>query len=245
MVEIEEPKGFSIRVSQAHQDRALRIIDTIFKALDTLEYSVEMGDEEKKFVIDGEPLSFRLEEKGRWVDRKLTQAEQRELRRKPWCGISTVKPQHTGDMSIRLDGRFLSGVRKTWRDTSTKRLESRMLEAISGVAAAVIHFRHQRQEHEEWERKLKEEAQKRQEHENAWRKENERVEGLFSQADSWTKADRLRRFLDAAKTANNGNDEKFSRWLEWGFNQVDRLDPLTKSPSSILDEVIDDRSRYW
>jgi hypothetical protein len=32
------------------------------------------------------------------------------------------------------------------------------------------------------------------------------------------------------------DDEELIRWLEWAFAQADRLDPLIKSPPSILDE---------
>jgi len=71
--------------------------------------------------------------------------------------------------------------------------------------------------------------------------EERRVKDLESAADNWTKAKQIREYvlvvIETKKAAGEelGPDTPFGIWTVWALQQADRLDPLVKSPPSILD----------
>ena len=66
------------------------------------------------------------------------------------------------------------------------------------------------------------------------------------QADEWRRGQEIRRFIEAVRAASiagsdrvlQGND--LERGIEWTSAHADRMNPLVKSPPSILD----DRDRW-
>jgi hypothetical protein len=71
--------------------------------------------------------------------------------------------------------------------------------------------------------------------------EQARVDELLADAESWEESRRLRAYikerLSQARRAGKpiGRNSEFGKWLIWARAQADRLDPLVKSPPSILD----------
>ena len=67
---------------------------------------------------------------------------------------------------------------------------------------------------------------------------------MTQHAKDWKRSRDLRDYIDAKRKkhwADGGTiepGEKFALWLEWAVQQADRLDPLVKSPPSVLDEDI-------
>jgi hypothetical protein len=71
--------------------------------------------------------------------------------------------------------------------------------------------------------------------------EEHRVHELEQSAEHWSKAKRIREYvfavIDEHKRAGEelGPDTLTGIWVVWALQQADRLDPLVKSPRSILD----------
>lgn len=63
---------------------------------------------------------------------------------------------------------------------------------------------------------------------------------LKADADSWDQARRIRCYIAALADHGGSFPDSLARerWLSWARDQADRIDPLTPSPSSILDEVL-------
>ena len=83
------------------------------------------------------------------------------------------------------------------------------------------------------------------------KEEKQRVNKLLVDAENHEKSRQLRAFIAAVENERlKGNpvyvsDDEYDAWLSWARDQADRLDPLTDSPPSILDEIDpdeDDRS---
>ena len=81
-----------------------------------------------------------------------------------------------------------------------------------------------------------------------WRPaEQARVDALLADAEAWDQSHKLRAYINAcvaksqasAKTADSdiGAANEFRKWVAWAHAQTDRLDPLTESPPSVLDEI--------
>jgi hypothetical protein len=138
-----------------------------------------------------------------------------------------------------------------------KRLKQVAVTVISVAARAIQEkaWRKKREE-EEWEatkRKQEEEreASKRKQEEERRRKakwleimiEQVKVNSLIDESEDWAKSNRLREYIKAKKAdyvsrgVSIGPNSDAGKWLKWASDQADRLDPLTKSPPSILDDA--------
>ena len=95
-------------------------------------------------------------------------------------------------------------------------------------------------EREEQLRRLREAFETRQAVEKA------KLDELLNHSNSWRQSRIVREYLDnvcdACSISNEGVkiDSPLADYLRWGFQQADRLDPLRKSPHSVLDETVDD-----
>ena len=94
----------------------------------------------------------------------------------------------------------------------------------------------------ERQRQREEEARRRAELELKIQKEKQRVAQLITDAENRQKSNLIREFILAIeKEHSEGNciyepATDFKAWNQWARNQADRLDPLTSSPPSIIDE---------
>lgn len=74
----------------------------------------------------------------------------------------------------------------------------------------------------------------------------------MGEAEAWHKSQAIRTYVEAAREnlievqGEVVPDSDEVRWLHWASNQADRIDPLTDSPPSVLDEKSKwDGSSYW
>jgi len=112
--------------------------------------------------------------------------------------------------------------------------------------------RKQEEEREATKRKQEEEreASKRKQEEERRRKakwleimiEQVKVNSLIDESENWAKSNRLRDYIKAKKADYIDRGAKISpksaagKWIKWATDQADRLDPLKKSPPSLLDD---------
>lgn len=75
------------------------------------------------------------------------------------------------------------------------------------------------------------------------------MSNLILDAENWHKSKLVRKYISVVeKEVQSGNTAFLpkgdsDRWLKWARGQADRLDPLTVSPPSILDEIIGEREK--
>lgn len=223
-------RQLNIRVSKQNLARALRIMNTLFVALEDRGHQVGIQDGYKKTLgvrINGEPVEFGLEERFQRIDRP----EDKNRRPDPW-GYRRYEYVSTGTLILKITEWGADGLQKTWSDGKTAKLETCFNDFIVGLlkVAEAVKARRLKQEQEEQlrreaERRRQEEVQKRQE-------ELARRQALEQEATNWTKAQQLRAYLAAVKDrlhAKHGEIESGShadQWLTWAHQHADRLDPL-------------------
>lgn len=187
-------------------------------------------------TIHGEQLSFAIKEKVTRRDRELSAADQRERQRNPY----RYYPKEyvytaTGDLTLSIDDDGVFGVRKLWADTRRSRLENFLNDITFGFARAAERKReqrldNQRRDQREWERTRLEKM-------GAIRLEEARIEGLNKQVDHWHRSQLIRAYVGARKASPSAASvADLDAWAHWALAQADRLDPLTPSPSSVVDE---------
>ena len=229
-------RQLNIRVSPQALSRALRIMNTLFCALETRGYPVGNQEGYRKTLgvrINDEPVEFGLEEKFQRIE--LPQDPKR--RSSPWS-----YPRHeyryvaTGILTLKIN-EWVDGVQKSWSDGKTARLETTLNNFLVGLLKVAEALKARRLKQEE-EARLRQEAQRRREEEEQRQQEKQRRrQALFNEAESWAKAQQLRTYLAAVKEAvvtKHGTIQPGSeadQWFSWAYQQADALDPL-RSPKS-------------
>jgi hypothetical protein len=244
-----EKPTLAIETSKAALRRSLLIMDALLKALEKQGYAVQPGP---GVTILGVLLRLKITET---LETQREPADENKLEGHYEFGFNRFKEKRIPSgrlvLSILEGGSYwLNGCRYTWRDTDTQKLEDRLNTVVRGLVQMAAKI----QRHEEIERKEKEvqrlEAEKRAERarliaeKRAQQKaEKSRVEQLIATAENWNQSKLIRELVETVRKAHSmtgpiNAESEIAKWLAWAGLQADRLDPLTPSPPSILDEEI-------
>ena len=252
ILESTDKNCLDIRVSKSSLRRALRIMDALIKGL--LERRFEVYQEKDSFevMIDGERLGFGISEE---VVSKKTQPKDTDLDGYYQFGHSRFDyvrfPSDKLCLTIHDRSYFYSdNFRKNWRDTKRKQLEDNLDAFVIGLikrAAKKKEYRLQKEEEErkrqEMARLREEERQRQAELNRKIQEERTRVSNLITDAENHQKSMQILDFVAAVeKEHRNGNAvyvdaDEYESWVKWARDQADRLDPLSDSPPSILDQA--------
>ncbi len=244
-----------IRVSPKRLRRALRIMDALIKALLKRGFEVQMNEKLVEVRIHGENLSFGLSED--LVTKKVQPDDSRfegyyRFRHNRFDQVRV--PAGRLCLTIHDSGYYgHQSLRRNWRDTKRKSIENSLDGFVTGLikfAAKKKEYRLKQAEEErhrrERERLREEKRQRFAELKRQAQEEKERVAKLIKDAGDHHKAYQVRAFIEKVeKERLSGNpvyvaDDDHEAWAKWAREQADRLDPLTESPASILDEIDDD-----
>ncbi|TXL66882.1 hypothetical protein [Zeimonas arvi] len=153
-----------LEVSRESLDRALRLVDTLIKALEVSDVTVHVDSQAGETVLKsaGAEVPLTITEKVTWTEHVPTRTELRARRRYgnsyltgevvPYPHIPRVDPNPTGRLTITVGYKYGG---RNWNDTERKPLEDRMGEVVAGVIAFV-----ELKRAEEAERARREEARR-------------------------------------------------------------------------------------
>lgn len=241
-------------------DRAMRILDTLIKALEKTGMKVKVEDTEiqgsqyysygRNFAqgktiapVLGEWVEIGLEEHANRKDHELTTKEKEELRK---YGRVSFSPKYdfypNGRLILRIKNVYSSHVRHTWSDTAGKRLETLLISFIAGLTNAAVDIRASRLEREREVREREERRRKAEEEERLRREEERQFKILDEQVSNWHKSQKIREFVEAVKrmalwkygAIERGS--KLDQWITWVIRQANKLDPLIMGFSSMSDK---------
>jgi hypothetical protein len=246
-VGLARPKAqrcLDVTVSPAQIDRALRLLDTLVKALEARGFPVKVTDGEHPRTVArvlGEDIGFQLYEE---VDRHEREPTQEEWERSlgPFSRERTFYVQTpSGKLALHItDG---TGLRRTWTDRSDRRVEGFLNAFVVGLVGAAETVKEARAEYErreqarqEAQRQWQEQERRRWEEERLRKEEEARLAKLEAQADAWRRAQLLRQFLAAVRAEAEARDGQIvpggelERWLAWVARKANTLDPLPRLP---------------
>jgi hypothetical protein len=254
------PGTLSAVVGPNSIDRAMRIFNTLIKALEEREMRVKVEDSEirgsqyysygrsfaqgKTLVsVLGELVEIGLEEHANRKDHELTQKEKEEQRK---YGRVSYSPKYdffpNGRLILRIKNVYSGHVRHTWSDTTGKRLENFLNSFIVGLTNAAVDIRASRIEREREALEREERRRKAEEEEIRRRHEEQRFKSLEEQAANWHRSLNIRRYVEAVrkmaiwKFGSIDPGSRLDRWITWAIRQANRLDPLIGSLHSIMGE---------
>ena len=217
-------EGLDMRVSPNSLDRALSIMDVLFKASEKKGFVFDIKKEDYKsktnVTFSGESFAIDMYEKINIIKKGQDQH-----------GFNRYDYIPNGNLVLRIkDAPY--GVRSEWKDGEIKKLEACINNFINGIFLAAekqkINRLKREQEHREWEEKNRkgEEDQKIRQQEQAL------LDILEKEAMGWHKSKIIRSYIEAATAAHiqkNGKVEpgsEFDKWKAWATLMADKLDPL-------------------
>lgn len=226
-----------IRVEKASRRRALKIMDTLIKALEERGFAVRISknkENSKTIVTVGEvELPIRIEEEYERIELPPTESDLRSQRLHDWEPRKRYDYKGTGELALRINpSRWVSlGVRRTWADGKTQRVEELLNQFVVGLVRVA-------EAKKRWERD-REEKRRRREHERRIaemrrrqrREEQERREELKRQATAWSDYRRILEYVAALKkeAERDGPLPAYSPlriWIEWAESYVEQADPF-------------------
>jgi len=213
-----------ISVSRSCEDRALRIMDALLKALNARGIPVENGKAHWRnttyALIDGEKVSFNIFES----PHRVQHVDKR-------TGETRTAMEPSGRLVLRIRD-HQSGDAYQLRDQKRKTIEERVNEFV-------IELHRTAEEQKNWnvrQRQMEAEAEERRRQEEVRRRqlevEAEKVRGLDTHMANWRKANDVRAFVEAvheahATTRGIDADSELGTWLSWALSYADKIDPLT------------------
>ncbi len=215
--------GLDIRVSPNSLDRALNIMDSLIKVLESKGISVFIKEEsyKNKTCVTVSEMTFEID-----IYEKITIIKKKE---KDQFGSNQYDYTPNGRLVLRIKN-APSETQSEWLDGKRHKLEDIIEDFAEGLNKAVDKEKEWAKQREKWneEHRKEEEARRIQE------MEEERFRALEKEAMSWQRSQMIHAYIEAvtkAYTLKKGNIEpgsEFDKWRAWANVQANRLDPLSK-----------------
>jgi hypothetical protein len=247
---IPEP-CLDLRVSKGSLDRALRIMAGLISTIENAGFIVSVETRDRKHQtlakIHGVEIQFGVVEK---VDRVEIAAPPKGglLERVLTFAGKPVTYEPSGKLSIIVPSGWGSD-RKKWTDGKS-RLEEQLCRIVAGFIRLALADRAEKEKQAAAERERQRLAQEQALLEGLIKAEKSKVRALGQAAARWSRATQIRYFISAARDAaiQSGQSVEagspFGDWLIWAEQQADRMDPLKKSPPSIIDRIVEREPAY-
>lgn len=231
-------KGIDIAVSAAQRPRALRLANTLVRALEARGFTLVAGNRHLEVELFGVRLALSFVESTKRADYVPTAAELAERARKGWSYWPRYIYTPSGRLEIRGDGGYggliRDGVRQQVEDQLNK-LVILMLKRAIGILC----YREERVRAEALREVQRREALAQKALQEA---EQQKLKTLRADARRWQEAQLIRAYLDAieqtALSRGDGRSDAQRAYLVWARAKADWLDPMVEAPDPLLDQVI-------
>lgn len=231
-----------ITSSRSSIDRALRILNSLFKALDARNYPVSIlreetgnGSASHKTIASvlGEKVAFGLREGYHLKKLDPNKGEQRAgIFNETYPGNDYMP---SGQFTLTITEYVGGDIRLVWSDGKKQKLENCLNDFIVGLVRAAIGKRNWRLKREREERERREREIRWYEEEQLRKKQEAELQALLQEAANWRNSNLIREYAKAVKenaVKQCGIIEagsELDRWLEWATSAADRIDPLGQS----------------
>jgi hypothetical protein len=228
--------GLNISVSAALQSRALRVADTLLKALEKRGYIVQQGEHQVEVVMFGDALRLRLYEPSLRSDYVPSAAQLAEKAKGGW----SYWPKWQFTPSGRLQAMADDGYGGKITDSDRHSVEQQLNKLVGLMATRAVGFlvRNERQAIEDAERqRVRDIELERKRRQDA---EKQRLAKLEVDAQNWRRAQAIREYLIALEESAERHEHSMEQLelLRWGRAKADWIDPLKPGVVDVLDEEI-------
>ena len=227
-----EPEFFE-EMSDECMTRAIAILDTVFKTIESLGGSI---NSDLSVKIRDDIVRFRMVESQDQVKHEMTKQEAQalvkyndDIKNHRWVSKPQIRKY---DKVYNGKLRIVFGARSYIRDNDSEKLEDRLGDILVTLYEKAEENRIVREAREEAERKRVEEARRREE--NRQRKEQEirLVKELVNKAEDYRIAKEIREYIQAM--IDSGNEDITPEWIEWALKKADWYDPSIATEDEYL-----------
>ena len=232
------------------EQRRLRILDTLFKALEAKKIVVAETDRHGPVARCGQDeIAFQLRPRLKEVRQLLTLDERR------WHGSGKQYRRELVETDVLVFEikRWLPGdLPRAWQDGRKGMIEDRVGDILTTLLAAFPMMAAAREEAEERQRLRETEERRRQILAQELKLDCDRFRCFLEQAGRWREAELARDFLMALRTAIPDSSLEIggrpaAEWLEWAQAHVQTHDPLTQGSCAVFRSIaeVTERSRDY
>ena len=253
-----EAPRLDIRVSKDTLGRALRIVAAVLFALNEEGFEVvvkkcERGMGSTSVAIYGEEIRFGLIERSRQIKRPAPPNKGSSL---TGYIYNRVELEPTGKLSIEIWNYYSGGLKKVWRDGERSGLEEQLPKCVAGMMRIALREQADRKAREEKERAEQKQIEEVTEILHGIEAEEKKIKSLEREAAHWKRAQGIREYIAAVREkavteTDSTEAAKTQEWITWAELQADRIDPLTASSPSIVDDKekvvrrLESFHRFW
>jgi hypothetical protein len=233
-------KSVRMRVSQASQARALKIVDLVIRTLERHGFEVlilKQNAQERTggawISTDVRDIELIIREEMKRHDHQLTAEEAADFKRTGYSWAPKYDWKGTGNIFVVFEAQFeptvsiKEGVRWRQEERIPKIVEA-LKDMVQRAREHDADIERSRREYEEEQKRIVEEAEARE-------KEREREENLIKTMTSWQHAQGIRAFVSAAQSKRRDQvlgdpvgGVEFDRWVRWALSYADKIDPLVE-----------------
>lgn len=225
----------NIRVSKTLLPRALRIMNAMIKELEKRDMQVFVKGRDypnTTVSIKGEELEICIEEPSVKTEHQKTKSELEQAKRYPSLySHTTYDYKPSGKLRLFISTYIRGDLRKSWRDSDTRKIEDRLNEIFIGFIKTADEIKKCRLEREKEEQERLEQRRLYEEIQRQKAEEEKRFNDLLKQAGSWSHSIAIKNFIHHVKITGiekygaiaEGSD--LDKWLIWATLQAQKLDP--------------------
>lgn len=226
--------GYFANVSKDEKDRCMKILSTIYYAIEELGGKV---NDDFSMRISGEMVNIEIEELKDKINHELTKEEAKKLleyedekKRYSYAYKPKIRKYdyiHNGKLKITFEnGEYI-------KETDKVKLEDRLGDILIKLYEKSERIRAERVAREE-ETKRREEQRKREvEFKNKRKEEAIKTIDLVNKSEDYRIACEIRNYIKAVELRGNF-DEDTKKWIEWANKKADWFDPIIDVNDELL-----------
>ncbi|WP_434120385.1 hypothetical protein [Pseudomonas fortuita] len=145
-------------------------------------------------------------------------------------------------LSLIVNARSEVLIQKTWTDSKTGKLESKLGQILTGFVRIAASVKTRRSSDETTRRRWAEEERIRKEKIDQQRRQEKLRQMLMKNLENWERAQRLRAFIQATIDAlpqDEASQMALATWVNWATQQIELLDPLKVNIQKVIDFPVD------
>lgn len=252
----DKTKVLNSHISRNEVDRCALLYDSLIKACESSGYIWGIGSNGSFVQVDGEELLITIQERIKRFDIPPPPPKPFKPGQRWRPDVTAMRAarfgwEPTGVFSLIVDARSEVLIQKTWTDSKTGKLESKLGQILTGFLRIAASVKVQRSSDEASRRRWAEEQRVRKEGIDQQRRLDTLRQNLMKNIESWERAQRLRAFIQATvqgSPPDEATQMALAMWVSWATQQVEMLDPLKVDILKVIDLSVDLPSSeygYW
>ncbi|MFJ7789360.1 hypothetical protein [Pseudomonas sp. NPDC096925] len=253
---LNKTKVLNSHISRNEVDRCALLYDSLIKASESSGYTWGIGSNGSFVRVDGEELLITIQERIKRFDIPPPPPKPFKSGQQWRPDVTAMRAarfgwEPTGVFSLIVDARSEVLIQKTWNDSKTGKLESKLGQILTGFVSIAASVKAQRSSDEASRRRRAEEERVRTERIGQQRRLGKLRQNLMKNLENWERAQRLRAFIQATvqgSPPDEATQMALAMWVSWATQQVELLDPLKVDISKVIEMSVDlpnSEYGYW